>query len=352
MQRKRKLQQLLSSAKFTVASRLASERYNNQNVKQLDVEHFSTSIHTTKCSSMQTITNSCNSDSELTLEDSFQVKRPYSNVSRLDNEPNWCPPNRDVSSLTDMDESVNSSNFLSSENIIVEDASIVDSDDLVQSFDSSSLKEKSQAMVKFLKGEYQARPVIPIGPGFQANVPEWTRPTNQETKNLKWLGTRVWPLQGRSTKSTAKAIGKGRPYTCSCVSRGSVECIKRHILEASMQLQCNLGRAFFSWKFDEMGEVVSKSWTLEEQRKFVSLMKCNPFSNEVSFLELASNYFPSKCQKNILSYYYNMFIPRRLSQLTRFSSEVDSDEDQVDGGDLVDDNESKEDDEDVEISIN
>ncbi|XP_073222862.1 uncharacterized protein [Cicer arietinum] len=44
----------------------------------------------------------------------------------------------------------------------------------------------------------QTRPVIPIGPRFQAKVPIWENRSDikqhHEDDSLKWLGTQIWPL--------------------------------------------------------------------------------------------------------------------------------------------------------------
>ncbi|WJX82072.1 hypothetical protein P8452_64879 [Trifolium repens] len=57
------------------------------------------------------------------------------------------------------------------------------------------------------RGNHLSRPVIPIGPRFQAEVPKWEATTNIKQYNnddcLKWLGTQIWPMSN-ICKSTAK----------------------------------------------------------------------------------------------------------------------------------------------------
>ncbi|XP_050379442.1 uncharacterized protein LOC126796746 [Argentina anserina] len=203
------------------------------------------------------------------------------------------------------------------------------------SLTSSSRNSKAGELLRlvFSDGQYFPRSV-PIGRGFQAEVPELTGPVSR--KNLyagddskKWLGTRVYPIkQIKNAETNTESIGKGRSDSCSCVSPRSVDCVKRHIDEARLHLQAEIGPAFRTWKFDEMGEFASKSWTLKEQSTFESLVRRNPLSNEESFWMLAFKRFPNKCRKNIVRYYYNVYIPRRMSLQTRSSpEEIDSDDD-------------------------
>ncbi|TKY65888.1 AT-rich interactive domain-containing protein 1 [Spatholobus suberectus] len=101
-----------------------------------------------------------------------------------------------------------------------------------------------------------------IGPSFQVEVPKWVG-RDYNSDDLKWLGIQLWPMPDISENNT-KGIGEGRRDSCSCEFPGSVNCVKLHISEARELLKLEIGTTFSSWKFDEMGEDVSKSWTLEE----------------------------------------------------------------------------------------
>ncbi|XP_019188282.1 PREDICTED: AT-rich interactive domain-containing protein 1-like [Ipomoea nil] len=163
--------------------------------------------------------------------------------------------------------------------------------------------------------------VIPVGPRFQADLPEWIGPPNtgKEKEESKWLGTQLWPIKNDDTNEE-RMIGKGRPEFCHCGSPGSVECVRRHVGDERKKVESELGPAFREWRFDEMGEDVSNEWTPQEQRKFESIVKRNPpLSIGKSFLQAAMAAFPSHNRRSILSYYFNVHLPRRISKETRWS---------------------------------
>ncbi|KAF6153485.1 hypothetical protein GIB67_027352 [Kingdonia uniflora] len=185
-----------------------------------------------------------------------------------------------------------------------------------------------------------SRAAIPVGPRFQADIPEWTGPPKTEhlfddddnLDILKWLGTKVWPLEGRNLEASNVEIGKGRSLGCLCQIPGSTMCIKHHIKEGKARLQFQLGPAFFTWKFDEMGEIVSGSWTHHQQESFKVLVKQNVGLKNTSFLKPAMRCFPCKSRENVVSYYFNVFVPQQISRQTRLGIVVmDSDEDETEG---------------------
>ncbi|KAK9755730.1 hypothetical protein RND81_01G046000 [Saponaria officinalis] len=179
--------------------------------------------------------------------------------------------------------------------------------------------------------------VIPVGARFQADVPEWKDPSQEgsssdESDTLRLLGTTTWPHEDDNAPTEEGDIGKGRPDSCTHATPGSAQCVKAHISEARKKLQSELGPAFNSWKFDEMGEDVAKSWTSRQKTKFVQLVKSNPLSQGKSFLMPAEESFSSKTRKDIVSYYLNVHVPKRISKLTRSGCKIlDSDDDEVEG---------------------
>ncbi|KAF6164663.1 hypothetical protein GIB67_014184 [Kingdonia uniflora] len=110
----------------------------------------------------------------------------------------------------------------------------------------------------------------------------------------------------------------------------STTCIKHHINEERKRLQSKLGRAFSIWRFDEMGEGVSDLWTHRQQESFSTLMKMNSGFETESFLKMAMQLFPCKSRENIVSYYFNVIILRRMRKQARLTYlAIDSDNDEV-----------------------
>ncbi|XP_057772450.1 AT-rich interactive domain-containing protein 1-like [Salvia miltiorrhiza] len=190
---------------------------------------------------------------------------------------------------------------------------------------------------------------IPIGPRFQVDIPSWNPPSSKSRLTIgdteledenKWLSIPVWPLKGRSQNTYHDTIGKGRPWGCICAFPGSIECVRQHVYDKRLQLKIELGPAFWKWRFDVMGEDVSKVWNSEEQRKFDYIVKKNLTSLDTSFVKVASQCFPCQSKGNIISYYLNVYIPRRISVQTRSSCNiVDSDDDNDDDDHHDDDDE-------------
>ncbi|KAJ1286254.1 hypothetical protein BS78_03G339300 [Paspalum vaginatum] len=179
------------------------------------------------------------------------------------------------------------------------------------------------------------RKKIGVGEHFQAEVPEWTgRPSGKELASYrsdpKMLGTRIWPPGGEVYKTDIVAVGQGRPESCNCDYPGSFFCRQRHINEARNKLRCELGRAFTIWQFDSMGEEVSKLWGHDEQLKFNALERLVPVMDQKTYWTVASKHFASKPRIDLIKYYLNVFLMRRVLSQCRLSLlEIDSDEDEV-----------------------
>ncbi|PIA49282.1 hypothetical protein AQUCO_01300260v1 [Aquilegia coerulea] len=176
---------------------------------------------------------------------------------------------------------------------------------------------------------------VPIGPLSQADIPEWTGvPTESDPK---WLGTRVWPPMTGEQSSLTKmdSIGKGRQDKCGCRLPGSVECIRFHIAENKMKLNSELGVVFYTWKFHLMGEEVSLAWTEDEENKFKSIVRLNPFSQDKSFWNQLCRSFRTKSWKSLVNYYFNVFVVRRRTYQNRVTpNNIDSDDDESEFGSL------------------
>ncbi|KAK8950420.1 AT-rich interactive domain-containing protein 2 [Platanthera guangdongensis] len=182
---------------------------------------------------------------------------------------------------------------------------------------------------------------IPIGRHAQADVPDWIGPIGRHAgleDNLddsRWLGTSVWPLKRNNTVVDWESIYKGRRDPCGCVFPGSIECVKLHVRNVRRHLKSNLGRAFFDWRFEQMGEEVSRSWTLKDQVKFDEIVRLNPESAGKSFWVEALKYFTNKSKKEIVSYYFNVYVLRWIRRYTRLKSEA------ADGDDNINDEDSR-----------
>ncbi|KAF9603140.1 hypothetical protein IFM89_033976 [Coptis chinensis] len=182
----------------------------------------------------------------------------------------------------------------------------------------SSLKKAARRSVRLMNfiGDHLERQPIPVGDHFQANIPECIGPPGEDyiLSSSKWLGEKIWPIEGGKIVIDTKFIGKGRSDSiCYCEFPDSLECIKSHIFEERLRIRSEIGDAFYSWGFDKMGEAVSESWTLKEQNDFEKLFQTNSLSIKKNFWSRALKCLPSKSRENIISYYFNVFSIRYTS---------------------------------------
>ncbi|KAL8252861.1 hypothetical protein R6Q59_036554 [Mikania micrantha] len=177
----------------------------------------------------------------------------------------------------------------------------------MQSFNFSTMRKPKQIKKDWFSCmlDDDKKYAIPIGPRFQAEVPEWTGPPQRKyphktLESSKWLGTVIWSNKDTLTREIEMdVIGQGRPHHCDCYIPGSILCVNRHITEKTTRLQKDLGPAFQIWKFDEMGEVAAKLWKQSEQQKFERVVKMSPISEESAFdLEDLSGFLSIKKEKS------------------------------------------------------
>lgn len=291
-------------------------------------------MNSTRSSDQKVFLSSQSASSSLTFADNIQEQ--LSSEFSLHNDATDFGT-KGFSSLVDSDESANGSDLLSRDNQTPSIVSLETLDDAVHNSSLFSVKgsrsrplqlpRQSSRLQNFI-GDHLQRCVIPVGPRFQAEVPDWTAPADKDNSNYeasnseRWLGTKVWPVEIGNMEVSSRVIGKGRPHSCSCRSPGTAVCVKRHLSEERLILQRDLGPAFFGWKFDEMGEQASKAWSSKEEATFESLVKRKQQLNGKKFLKYALKSLPQKTSKTIVNYYFNVFIPRQLSLQNRSSNKL------------------------------
>jgi len=176
----------------------------------------------------------------------------------------------------------------------------------------------------------QQKNEIPVGPDYQAEVPQWTGEVSvnyDDPETLKWLGTKVWPPVNENSKALVcrVPIGKGREVVCGCNHPGSVECVRFHVAEQRFKLKRELGVAFYAWGFDRMGEEIALSWTDEEEASFKAVAQHNAQSSGRNFW----NRLQLKGRKELVSYYFNCFLLRRRCYQNRITPKnIDSDDEE------------------------
>ncbi|KAL6494009.1 hypothetical protein OROGR_031918 [Orobanche gracilis] len=183
-------------------------------------------------------------------------------------------------------------------------------------------------------GNQRRQKRIPIGPSFQADLPEFCK---EDYKiDSRWLGTKIWPLEkGEPKKSLIERdpIGKGKRETCGCQFPSSLECVTFHVSEKKVKLKLELGSAYGKWKFDGMGEIVAHSWNNEDEKKFQGIVDSNRLSSEKYFWNELFKHFPEKGREALVSYYFNVFLLRRRGcQNRNCNSNIDSDDEESEFG--------------------
>ncbi|KAJ8540542.1 hypothetical protein K7X08_034009 [Anisodus acutangulus] len=192
--------------------------------------------------------------------------------------------------------------------------------------------------------------LVPIGPDFQAELPEWGVPIMEETHenmNLpsqaleservdhicvenKFAGTYIIPMRNVELPADEGEIAGAGRGECSCEDKGSMRCVRLHIKEAREKLEISLGEeTFVRLGFCGMGEVVTQKWCEEEEDLFHEVVFSNPASLGKDFWNNLAIKFPSRIRKELISYYFNVFILRKRAKQNRFDpSNIDSDNDE------------------------
>ncbi|KAG8081921.1 hypothetical protein GUJ93_ZPchr0014g46596 [Zizania palustris] len=193
------------------------------------------------------------------------------------------------------------------------------------------------------------RKPVPIGSNHQAELPECrsgsksgfmdhhsvlSSPSHicyeiKEDEGSKWIRNCVMPMPGPSALSSSF-----RPVYhkagCGCIDEDSINCVRKHVREARLKLEGALGRdTFKELGFYDMGEEVASRWTEEEEHIFQEVVSSNPASLGRNFWDELPLAFPCKSSKELVSYYFNVFILRKRAGQNRSDPiNVDSDNDE------------------------
>ncbi|KAK8579584.1 hypothetical protein V6N13_142771 [Hibiscus sabdariffa] len=190
------------------------------------------------------------------------------------------------------------------------------------------------------------RKQVLLGPNHQANVPLWGRPikkdkfaqysasdTNGSDYEEIMMGTCIIPMPNSDlAASDFDKVGAGKTGCC-CMDSGSMRCVQQHVLEARKELQKSLGHEkFVKLGFYDMGEDVAYKWSEEDEEMFHEVVYSNPAALGKKFWRRLSLVFPSKSKRELVSYYFNVFILQRRAVQNRSSTlNIDSDDDEWHG---------------------
>lgn len=143
----------------------------------------------------------------------------------------------------------------------------------------------------------------------------------------KWTGHCVVPMPDSS--SLVEPFGRVKT-DCHCLDEGSIRCVRRHVMEARDELRSSLGsERFEELGLQDMGEHVASGWTEEEELLFNDVVIANPPSSGKNFWDNLPLAFPTKSSKELVSYYFNVFMLRKRAEQNRCDSvNVDSDNDE------------------------
>ncbi|XP_076948421.1 AT-rich interactive domain-containing protein 1-like isoform X2 [Bidens hawaiensis] len=173
------------------------------------------------------------------------------------------------------------------------------------------------------------RKEIPIGSNHQADVPEFdpemAKEYHQHDEMEHLLGVCIIPTYNSMFDSSSDIQAD-----CKCSDHGSVRCVQQHVEEARLKLKERYGEEkFVAFGMLDMGEEVASRWSEDEERLYHAVVYSNPVSVGRMFWKQLSVAFPSRTKKELVSYYFNVFILRRraVQNRSRFL-DIDSDDDE------------------------
>ncbi|KAH6823252.1 hypothetical protein C2S53_020815, partial [Perilla frutescens var. hirtella] len=186
-----------------------------------------------------------------------------------------------------------------------------------------------------------SRKEVPIGPDHQVEVLEWDPSASgkkfsgsnnfiEDELEQKLMGTCIIPSPGLNDLNIdAYAVGRGRT-DCVCPDMGSVRCVQQHVKEAREKLRYTIGdETFTKLGLYEMGEEVARRWSADEEELFHKVVVSNPASLGRDFWKHLTVVFPTRTNKELISYYFNVFMLRtRGVQNRSYLLQIDSDDDE------------------------
>ncbi|XAR71287.1 hypothetical protein NMG60_11028480 [Bertholletia excelsa] len=190
--------------------------------------------------------------------------------------------------------------------------------------------------------DHPPRKQVCVGSEHQADIPEWNPNylsklscshvvhNRDDGDWAKLAGTCIIPMPDKELSSDSFCLDGGTIHHCNCLDRGSINCVRQHIREAREELRENLGQNLFEeLGFCDMGEVVANKWTEEEEEMFHEVILSNSPSEDKNFWDHLSTVFPLRTKKELVSYYFNVFMLRKRAEQNRFDPlNIDSDNDE------------------------
>ncbi|XP_061368020.1 uncharacterized protein LOC133311026 [Gastrolobium bilobum] len=196
------------------------------------------------------------------------------------------------------------------------------------------------------------RKPVPIGPNHQATIPVWrgkankmsdlgiynndspsagseSIPTGNDNEE-RFMGTFVFSVRDSGFFSSLDNKGGEGRTECNCRDQGSIRCVRQHVREAQENMRKTLGKEnFVNLGLCDMGEDIALRWSEEEEEVFHEVVYNNPASLGRNFWKDLSATFHSRTNKEIVSYYFNVFMLRRRAAQNRASClDIDSDDDE------------------------
>ncbi|XP_030521800.1 uncharacterized protein LOC115734924 [Rhodamnia argentea] len=191
---------------------------------------------------------------------------------------------------------------------------------------------------------------VPIGPDYQADLSPWSQQDAMNSLSClnesaaisnsdliagdeddrRFTGICVIPFPASDVYDNCDdKVGAGRAG-CSCLDEGSIRCSRQHTMEARDLLRRELGNeGFVESGCHDMGEQVAEKWSDEEEQLFHEIVFSNPSSWGRNFWNSLSFRFPSRTRREIVSYYFNVYMLQKRAEQNRCDPvNIDSDNDE------------------------